>query len=230
MGFNESQLRRTGFAEAFTPELKAKMDQGLPSIQKEFKKNYDGDQVTATLHLKKSANSDYYFLNKFDLQLQKDGRADMVIQTFYTNSRKTAGEGETDGQQQKAENKYTLKEAYNLLAGRPVHKNLVSKEGNEYEAWVKLNFKNKLDNGNFEMKQYTKNYGFDLENVLSKYPIKELNNPTYKQNLVDSLNRGNLQKATFIGADGKEEKLFISPAITVAALNVYDVNKQRLST
>lgn len=231
MGFNESQLKRTGFAEAFTPELKAKMEQGVPLIQHEFKKNYDGDQVTANLHLKKSATSDYYFLNKFDLQLQKDGRADSVKQTYYITSRKVAGKGEENGEQKaKQDIKYTLKEGYNLLDGRPVYKNLVSKDGNEYEAWNKLNFNKKLDNGNFEMKQYTKNYGFDLENVLSKYPIKELVNEQYKQSLIDSLHRGNLQKATFVGSNGNEEKLYISPNITLGALNVYDQNKERIPT
>lgn len=231
MGFNESQLKRTGFAEAFTPELKAKMEQGMPLIQHEFKKNYEGDQVAATLHLKKSATSDYYFLNKFDLQLQKDGQTNSLGQTFYITSKKTTGDSE-DGNEQKnkVDNKYTLKEAYNLLAGRPVHKNLVSNEGNEYEAWVKLNLKNKLENGNYEMKQYTKNYGFELENVLAKYPIKELTNDQYKQSLMDSLHRGNLQKATFVGSDGKEEKLYVSPNITLGALNVYDQNKERMST
>ncbi|HRP55031.1 hypothetical protein [Agriterribacter sp.] len=203
----------------------------MPLIQHEFKKNYDGDQVTANLHLKKSATSDYYFLNKFDLQLQKDGRTDSVKQTYYITSRKVAGNGEENGEQKaKQDIKYTLKEGYNLLDGRPVYKNLVSKEGNEYEAWNKLNFKKKLDNGNFEMKQYTKNYGFDLENVLSKYPIKELANEQYKQSLIDSLHRGNLQKATFVGSDGSEEKLYISPSITLGALNVYDQNKERIPT
>ena len=113
MGFNESQLKRTGFAEAFTPELKAKFEQGVPLICHEFKKNYDGDQAKATLHLKKSATSDYYFLNKFDLQLQKDGQANTLNQTFYITSKKATGDNE-DGNQQKnkVDNKYTLKEAY----------------------------------------------------------------------------------------------------------------------
>jgi len=59
------------------------------------------------------------------------------------------------------------------------------------------------------MKQYTKNYGFELENVLAKYPIKELANEQYKQSLIDSLHRDNLQKATFVGGDGKEERLHV---------------------
>jgi hypothetical protein len=227
--FNENQLKRTGFAEAFTPELQAKMAQGQPEISYPFKKQYDGDRVEAILHLKKSDSSDFYFLNKFDLQLQKEGQANTVRHTFYLTQRSKINE-EGGGTKQRLENKYTLKEGYNLLAGRPVFKDLVNQEGKEYQAWVRLNFKNTLNNGNFEMKQYHTNYGFDLEKTLSNYPIKELANPQYKQSLMDSLQRGNLQKATFVGPDGKEEKVFISPNITFGSLNVYDQNKQRLPT
>jgi hypothetical protein len=229
MTFNENQLKRTGFAEAFTPVLKLQMERGLPEIAHPFKKEYGGDRVEATLHLKKSASSDFYFLNKFDLQLQKDGQANAIQQTFYLTQRNKGNDSE-DGSKQRLENKYTLKEGYNLLAGRPVFKDLVNQEGKEYQAWVRLNFKNTLNNGNFEMKQYHTNYGFDLEKTLSNYPIKELANPQYKASLMDSLQRGNLQKATFVGPDGKEEKLFISPNITFGSLNVYDQNKQRLPT
>ncbi len=229
MGFNEGQLKRTGFAEAFTPELKAQMEQGVAVIQHNFKKEYDGDKVDATLHLKKSAASDYYFLNKFDLKVQTLNQAEAVSQTFYLTRKPNVGE-EGAEVKHKQENKYTLKEGYNLLAGRPVHKDLVSNEGQEYQAWVKLNFKNQLNNGNYEMKQYTANYGFELQNVLSKYPIKELASEQYKKSLIESLNRGNLQKVTFVDGNGKEEKLFISPAITLGSLNVYDLNKQRIPT
>ncbi len=229
MDFNEGQLKRTGFAEAFTPELKAQMEQGVAVIQHNFKKEYDADKVEATLHLKKSATSDYYFLNKFDLVVQTQNQADAVKQTFYLTRKAGAVEEGTEAKQ-KHDNKYTLKEGYNLLAGRPVYKDLVSNEGQEYQAWIKLNFKNKLDNGNYEMKQYTSNYGFELQNVLSKYPIKELATEQYKKSLIESLNRGNLQKVTFVDGNGKEEKLFISPAVTLGSLNVYDLNKQRIPT
>jgi hypothetical protein len=227
--FNENQLKRTGFAEAFTPDLQAKMIQGLPEIQHPFAKRYEGDEVNALLHLKKSGTSDFYFLNKFDLQLQKEGQTGLVRHTFYLTQRNKGSE-EDNGAKQRLENKYTLKEGYNLLSGRPVFKDLVSQEGQAYQAWVKLNFKNTLNNGNYEMKQYHTNYGFDLEKVLGNYPIKELTNPQYKESLLDSLQRGNLQKATFVGNDGKEEKLYISPNISFGSLNVYDLNKQRVPT
>ncbi|CAN5389493.1 hypothetical protein BH11BAC5_BH11BAC5_23910 [soil metagenome] len=229
MGFNESQLKRTGFAEAFTPELKSQMERSVPEIQHSFKKEYEGDKVEAVLHLKKSLTSDYYFLNKFDLQLQKDGQAETVRQTFFL-TRNISSDGNGGEQKQKVENKYTLKEAYNLLDGRPVFKKLVDSEGHEYQAWVKMNLQNTFPSGNHELKHYHTNYGFDLETVLAKYAIKELSHTQYKQSLMESLQRGNLQKATFVGASGKEEQLYITPVITLKALLVYDENKQRIPT
>jgi hypothetical protein len=231
MRFNEFQLKRSGFADAITPELKARMLNGDTVIEHKFAKQYDQDKTESTLHLKKSGTSDFYFLNKFEVQLQKDGQAEKVAQTFYvTQKKEQATEQNNEQKKQQHENRYTLKEAYNLLSGRPVHKNLINKEGQDYEAWVKLNLKNKLENGNFELKQYHTNYGFELENTLAKYPIKELATPNYKDNLVKSLERGNLQKVTFVGKDGQEEQLYISPNITLGALNVYDQNKQRITT
>src|ERR1700683_1228181 len=109
MTFNENQLKRTGFAEAFTPELKLQMERGLPEIAHPFKKEYDGDRVEATLHLKKSATTDFYFLNKFDLRLQKEGQANAIKQTFNLTQRNKGNE-EGSGPKQRLENKYTLKE------------------------------------------------------------------------------------------------------------------------
>lgn len=143
LAFNEGQLLKVGMKEAFTPELQMKMEQGIPLIQHEFKKIYDRDHVNATLYLKKSETSGHYFLNKFDLSLQKEGETNQVSQTFYLNWKNVPKEEGSD-QTLRKENKYTIKEAYNLLSGRPVFKNLVSKDGADYQAWVKLDFKNKL--------------------------------------------------------------------------------------
>jgi hypothetical protein len=229
MSFNEGQLKRSGFAEAFNADLIDKMEKRLPLIHHSFSKEFDGDKVSAVLHLKKSSTSDHYFLNKFDLSLQKEAQLSQTKQTFYVTRKPVPATIDTD-RRETYENRFTLKEAYNLLAGRPVFKNLVNNEGVEYQAWVKLNLKNKQDNGNHEVKQYTKNYGFDLENILAKYSIKELTNDQYKQSLIDSLHRGNLQKATFIDKDGKEERMYVSPHVSLGMLNVYDQEKQRLTT
>ena len=62
VSFNENQLKRTGFGEAFTPDLIAQMERGISEIQHKVQKEYEGDKVEATLHLKKSTISDYYIL------------------------------------------------------------------------------------------------------------------------------------------------------------------------
>jgi hypothetical protein len=229
MQFNENQLKRSGFAEAFTGELIEKMKEGVPLIEQPFSKIYDSDRVDAVLHLKKSTTSDHYFLGKFDLKLIKGDDATQVSQTFYITVKKTAEVGEENSERRRQENRYTLKEAYNLLDGRPVFKRLFNREGEDYTAWVKLNFANRLENGNFEIKQFTQNYGFNLENTLAKYPIKELENERFKNSLLDSLHRGNLQKATFLKKDGGSEELYVSPNISFGSLNIYSLDKERLS-
>jgi hypothetical protein len=46
----------------------------------------------------------------------------------------------------------TIKEAYNLLNGRSIHKDLSNKEGQKYQAWLQLDFKQIDNNGNYKNK------------------------------------------------------------------------------
>ena len=136
--------------------------------------------------------------------------------------------GETARQTFYPDKNITLKEGYNLLDGRAVHKTLTSKEHEKYTAWLQLDFKNTTQSGNNQFKQYHQNYGFDLEQTLSKYPIKELQNEKFKESLVRSLERGNLQSATFL-TNGKEEKIFLTPNVAFKALSAFNNKGQKIS-
>ena len=114
------------------------------------------------------------------------------------------------------------------MDGRAVNKLLTSKQDEKYTAWLQLDFKNQSQKGNYEMKQYHQNYGFDLEKTLSKYPIKELQNEQYKESLIRSLERGNLQSATFV-LNGKEEKIFLTPNVAFKSLSAFDDKMQKVS-
>ncbi len=83
------------------------------------------------------------------------------------------------------------------------------------------------ESGNYKINQYHQNYGYDLEATLSKYPIKELNNQEYKSNLIRSLERGNLQSATFT-IDGKEQKIFIAANPATKSLRAFDEKNQKI--
>jgi hypothetical protein len=113
-----------------------------------------------------------------------------VSQTFYLNN----GKG------------VTAKEAYNLLEGRAVNKDLINKSGEKYNAWIQLDFAHKNPDESFKVKQFHSNYGFDLEKELIKYPFKELKDPGQKDDLIKSLKKGNLHLVNVDAEDGNRRQ------------------------
>lgn len=204
------QLKRTGFGDTLNDELRTSIQKQNAEFTLNLHKAYDTDNVSATLHFKKSPESDMFFFNKYDLELKKENDENKIKQTFYPNKG------------------ITLKEGYNLLDGRAVHKTLSTKDDEKYTAWLQLDFKNVRESGNYEIKQFHQNYGFDLDKTLSKYPIKELGNEKYKADLMRSLERGNLQSATF-QMNGKEEKIYITPNLAFKTLHAFDEKNQKVS-
>ena len=205
------QVKYTGFGEGLENDLKQKIEEGKPEFKLQHQVQYGNDSVTATLNFSQSKQSDMYFFNSYQASLQKENSAEKMEQTFYIN---------------KGSN-ITLKEAYNLMDGRSVNKDLTSKEGQVYNAWIQMDFKQSDDNGNFKLKHYHQNYGYDLEAVLSKHPIKELSNDNFKASLLDSLKKGNRQSATFLQND-TEQKQYIEANPQFKPINIYDGSMQRL--
>lgn len=70
-------------------------------------------------------------------------------------------------------------------------------------------------------------YGFGLDQVLAKHPIKELNEPVTKDRLMQSLERGNLHQVTFTKGD-KEEKMFIEANPQFKSVKLYDGNLKKV--
>jgi hypothetical protein len=90
-----------------------------------------------------------------------------------------------------------------------------------------MDFKETDKNGNYHLKHFHSNYGFDLEKELVKHPIKELTNEQNKKGLLESLQKGNRQSVVFI-KDGNEQKVFIEANPRFKTINVYDHNMQRI--
>ena len=209
----KDQVKYTGFGDALENELKEKLGQRSREFQLCHDVKIGNDIVVATLNFKKSEQSDMYFFNSYNIVLKKDNSRDLMKQTFYINKG----------------NNITLKEAYNLMDGRSVNKDLTNKEGQVYNAWVQLDFRDTDKNGNYQVKQYHTNYGYDMTKELAKHPIKELTNEQGKTRLMESLERGNRQSVTFI-EKGSENKMFIEANPQFKTLNVYDNNMQRVQS
>lgn len=205
------QVKYTGFGEGLENDLKQKIEEGKPEFKLAYETKYGNETVNATLNFSQSKQSDMYFFNSYQVSVQKENSKELMEQTFYINKG----------------NNITMKEAYNLMEGRSVNKDLTNKEGQVYNAWIQMDFKQSDDNGNFKLKHYHHNYGYDLEAVLSKHPIKELSNEEYKSNLMDSLKKGNLQSATF-QHNGTEQKQYIEANPQFKTINIYDSSMQRV--
>lgn len=207
----KDQIKYTGFGE----DTQAQLREQLMKAQNEFSikqvTSYGKDELTVSLNFKKSTNSDMYFFNSYRAELQKPGSETKVGQTFYINN-----EGRN----------ITQKEAYNLLDGRSVNKDLVNRDGQLHNAWLKLNFKETTSNGNFKVRQFSPQYGFELEKAIEKHPIKELKDPQEKVRLLESLERGNRQVVTFVG--DSDQKRFIEANPQFKSVTVYDENQKRI--
>ncbi|OJY98313.1 MAG: hypothetical protein BGP13_09550 [Sphingobacteriales bacterium 40-81] len=211
--FLKNQIKLTGFGESHGDNLKAHLEKQQPDFVLTHKANFGKDEVVATLHFRKSQESDMYFFNKYNILMQKQGEENVVKQMIYLRNK---------------EDNISFKEAYNLLNDRSVFKEKTTKEGEKYLTWVKLDFKETDKEGSFKMK--SQSFGYDISKALEKYPIVEISDPDVKKSIINSIERGNRQEVTF-EVEGKQNKMYIeaNPASGVNhALKVYDAAMQRV--
>jgi hypothetical protein len=208
--FLKNQVKYSGFGEGLDEVLKESIQKQQPEFTLNASHTFGKDDVTAKLYFRKPEGSDHYFFNKYDISAGSEFDATNA-QTFYIGK----------------ENNFTLKEAFNLISGRAVNKDMINREQQPYNAWVQLDFHNTDDNGKFKMKYFNENYGYDLNDAISKHPLKELENPEEKASLIESLKKGNRQSVTFV-FDGVEKKQYLAANPQYKSVTVYDSNFKRV--
>jgi hypothetical protein len=207
----EENLKYMGFGEKLNADLENGIKEGKPEFQLKLNEKMFQGNMEVNLHFKQSPSSEMYFFNSYEARLTKDNGQE-ISQSFYVNN----GKG------------VTYKEAYNLLDGRSVLKDLTNKEGEKYSAWVKLDFSKNASNNHFETKQFhAEKYGFSLAAELHKLDIVKLPDEKEKQ-LIQSLQKGNRQAVNFI-KDGKETPMFIEANPQFKVINIYDTSGKQLS-
>lgn len=211
LDFLKEGIKYLGFGEGLNNKLIEELSSKKNEFQLRTENQYGKDKVSYTLDFRKSDQTDMYFFNRYTASLQGNENALDKSQTFFI--KKNSG--------------VTAKEAYNLLNGRAVNKDLTSQEGEKYNAWLQIDWNQKDNNGNHKFRMIHEAYGFNLDNVLSKHPIKELHDQTSKDRLTQSLERGNLHQVTFLKGD-KEEKMYIEANPQFKSLNIYDGNMRRV--
>jgi hypothetical protein len=198
-------LKYLGFGEGLYEKLTENIKQQKEQFQLKTVNEYGPDKVNYVLDFKKGDQSDMYFFNRYNATFKANDSSEEKSQIFFP--KKNTG--------------VTAKEAYNLLNGRAVNKDLTNQEGQPYNAWLQLDWSQKDNHGNHKFKMIHQGYGYDLEKELMKHPIRELGEPATKERLIQSLERGNLHQVTFQKAD-REDKMFIEANPQFKTLNVYD--------
>jgi hypothetical protein len=203
--FLRNQLKFTGFGEDISVHLYQKMLENTPDFIIIHKPNFGEYKCEVALYFKKSEHNHLYYFNRYFVQIMGSIDAEVITQSF----RIVRGSN------------ITLKEAFNLMNGRAVRKEMVSAEGLKYYVWLQLNFKERDEYGEYKIKHFHQNYGFDLEKALAEFPIKELNNAQATQILIRSLYKGNRQLAT-LTQDGLEERIYIEANPQFKSIIIYN--------
>ncbi len=152
-----------------------------------------------------------YFFNRYEMQLKTDQGEELKRQLFYVNKVGTV----------------TQKEGYNLLNGRSVYKELSTKEGERYHAWMQLDLKNADEKGNYAMQKFNDNYGFDLKGELSKFGALGVIDPKQNERIEKSLQKGNLLEV-LLGDLAEKAVIYLAADPAYKSIKITDQKGDRL--
>jgi hypothetical protein len=204
--FLKKSLLNLGFGEGLNKELEKAIADKEPEFTLGISHEFNHKRIDYLLNFKAGNQNDMYFFNRYDANLRHpENQAKDVLQSFYINK----GHG------------ITAKEAFNLMEGRSVHKQLTNLENQKYQAWIVLDKDNLMDNGNKKIRQYHEKYGFDVEKVISGKGIKEMDDPKTRDELLRSLKKGNAQQITVAGDSG-DKKYYMSANPQFKTVDLYD--------
>lgn len=200
----KDNVKFSGFGESLFGELEKNLKAQKPEFQLHFTTQINNRPFNATLEFGRSENSEMYFFNGYKASIEKKN-GEKVEQSF----RLYKGKG------------VKAKEAYNLLQGRAVFKELTNKDDQPYKAWLQLDFENKDKYENHLVKQYHEKYGYDLKEAVSKFPVLEMDGTKNEDDLLKSLEKGNTQSVT-MEINGNPEKMFLEANPQYKTINVYN--------
>ena len=193
----KTDVKFLGFGDTSTvlyTELEEQIAKGLVGFELHTEGFFDDDtRMEARLYFELTKDLTRYVFKRYEATLHYPNQPEKTrTQTIYLYR----GKG------------FTFKETFNLLEGRAVNKDRIDLDGLEYNAWHQLNFDEKDQHGNYRMREFRKEWHYDLEAALQAYPIAELKNEVSKANLVRALRRGNIHPVKLLKGR-KLETIFI---------------------
>ncbi|TKT86020.1 hypothetical protein [Dyadobacter frigoris] len=127
-----------------------------------------------------------------------------------------------------SEDQISASQAQNLLSGRAIKIETFDINQGSKSRWIQLDFNDQDPSGNHKLKEFHKDYGFDLQKAVSQLGVKESLTAKDQQTLLDALSRGEKPQVTIM-REGKEVNLSIEANPQYKTLNVYDEHQKKIS-
>lgn len=178
------------------------------------------DHIRFELNFNKAKESDMYFLNDYLVTLRKQGEPIPRFQTFDLER----------------DHRVTALQAWKLLSGLCFEKDVYQKQTGEdrgaerpekTKVWFKLNLDVTDAYGNHPLRTFYPEYQYNLSDSLTKYPLKGLEDPAKKEEVLKNLKYGNLQDAELtIGKKSMPVMLAANPQMKT--VDIYDKNMKEI--
>lgn len=197
------QVQRAGF-----PDLSAKIDEQIKQGQQQF-------YIPVSYYINDKERLDH------QVSFVKDQSGLYQFEGYKTTLHNESKPDERRQQYFSMHNGYNVNttEAYNLLSGRCIQNG---------GTWMQLDFNDKDAQGNFRVKQFHSDYGYDLDKVLQQLPLKELLNKGEADKLQEALKNGNRISVSFV-KDGNEQRFYIEANPQFKSVNIYDEHSRKIT-
>ena len=174
-----------------------------------------------------------YYINenqKMDINLSfaKDTSGAYRFDKYQAAPTDTNKPQESKKQTFSSDDQISASQAQNLLSGRAIKIETFDINAGSKSKWIQLDFNDQDPSGNHKLKEFHKDYGFDLQKSVSQLGVKEGLTGKNQQSLLDALSRGEKPQVTIM-REGKEVKLSIEANPQYKTLNVYDEHQKKIS-
>ncbi|GAA4196319.1 hypothetical protein GCM10022289_01840 [Pedobacter jeongneungensis] len=222
LDYLKKSLDYLGFGTKLNDVLESAISRELPAFTLGVTQSYasanakknpalGSDQVRFMLNFNRSKQSDMYFLNDYEVTLNKVGSTLPIRQVFDLER----------------DNRITALQAYKLLSGNSLERDVYAKsensEGSEKrKVWFKLNLDVQDAYGNHPLKKFYPEFKFELSDAIDKYPFKGLSE-LGKDGMMKMLRSGHMARAEMM-VGKKAVAVMVTANPQFKGLDVYDKN------
>jgi len=197
------ELKRAGFDDAlYKAERYMRLGQTKFTVPVSYYLK-ENERIDHALQFKKDEQG-YYQFDGFTTSLHDKSKSSESRQHYFS-----ADEVST----------FTAKQSYDLLSGRSVLTDGI---------WKQFDLSDIDADGNYRIKEFPENYGYDIEKALSQLPLKILDQLEFAS-VIMSLKDGRREEAVLL-KDGVEQKVFIEANPQYKSVNIYNEDLKKITS